>query len=302
MSEGLANCEFKLLTTSKDVGLRRWRSFTAALGASGQIFHEINDLLLQLSTRRPNSCVPIVIYDQTLALSPQDLSRLQACCRLFILRPSSVFSDISVPLPMAPAWAAEAYLQCSLNALLDSPIVRTSLGRLAIGGQGFKTNHLLRWGYAAQSCSANNSELNRVSLAFSRSLNLRGEARSLTEMFTHFVLTRLGSLGLRNELVTFGFDGILTLVSARCAILADMDVQAVAAELRIHQIQITMTNRLAGNYLEIAGLCHQQTSRAENAERMLLVFNKKHHTTALTQAESDQASTEASIYPPHKAS
>jgi hypothetical protein len=144
LSEGLANCELKLLTTSKDVGLRRWRTFTAALGASGQIFHAINDLLLQLGSRRPNSCVPIVIYDQTLALTPQDLSRLQACCRLFILRPPSLFSDISVPLPTAPAWAAEAYLQCSLNALMDSPVLRMSLGRLTLNGRRFQAHHLLR--------------------------------------------------------------------------------------------------------------------------------------------------------------
>ena len=294
MKEGLANCELKLLTTSKDVGLRRWRSFAAAFGGTGQIFNAVTDLLQHLNTGKQGANKPIVIYDQTLLLSALDLTRLQQRCRLFFLRPPLTDSGINLPVATAPAWAAEAYLQCSLAALLESPVVRASLMRLVVHGRAFRIESLLRWGYAMQTCEASGQALDRVSLAFNRSLNLNGEARRLSEMFTHFIQARVSQLGLRSELVTFGFDGILTLVAARCEVQGPLDIHAVAAELRVNDMHITMTNRLSGNYLEIAGLFHPQISSAGKNERMLLVLNRA-HSTALQQpsASDDDASTEA---------
>ena len=281
MSERQNNFDLKLLTASKDVGLRRLRSYSASLGGGAQIFHAYDDLRRHLENLDfgglTNAKQHIVLHDHSVSLSPAQLADLQSRVRVFALdKPLAVLPNL--PKADAPVWQFEAYLRCSLEAFLDSPVIRLSMAQMCRGDQPFKLAQLLRWGHAQTtwqlSAGRGNEAIADAGLQFTRRLNLTGEGRRLAEMFSHFAAARLPSLNLTSQSVTFGSDGLLIVVAARCRAEPDMSVRAVCEELRIHDFPIAVVNQLGHNDFEIAGLFHQLTPDSQSAERVLMVFDK----------------------------
>jgi hypothetical protein len=152
-----------------------------------------------------------------------------------------------------------------------------SMAQLCKGSGPFHLEHLLRWGHASQTWTADNrdADVGDASYTFIRSLNLAGESRRLTEMFTHFIQTSVLGLGLDPETVTFGSDGLLTLVTARCAADPGLSPQQVAAELRMHDFPIAIANRLPDGRCEVAGLHYPFQPQSVQAERIVMVFSKE---------------------------
>jgi len=273
LTERPNNFDLKLLTASKEVGLRRLRSYSASLGGGAQIFCTYDELRRHLNTEVPNNVLSIVLHDHSIALSPTQLNALQQQARVFLLRrPDDQGFDL-VPPATAPCWGVESFMQCSLTTFLDSPVVRMSMAQLCKTGAPFHMAQLLRWGHAAHE-AADQASIADASLAFVRSLNLTGEGRRLIEMFSHFLQVSLIKLKLEKKAVTFGSDGLLTMVVARCLVLPGMHVQAVAAELKMHDFPIGVINRLAGDAIEIAALYYPCQPPPSQAERIVMVFNK----------------------------
>lgn len=281
MSERQNNFDLKLLTASKDVGLRRLRSYSASLGGGAQIFHSYDDLRRHLENLALDGCSQakqhIVLHDHSVALSPAQVTDLHRRVRVFALDKPLATAPV-LPQQDAAVWRSEAYLRCSLEAFLDSPVIRLSMAHMCRADQPFKLAQLLRWGHAQAtwqlSAGRGPEAVADAGLQFTRRLNLTGEGRRLTEMFSHFTAARLPSLNLTSQSVTFGSDGLLIVVSARCRAEDGMSVRAVCEELRIHDFPIAVVNQLGPSDFEIAGLFHQLTPDAGVAERVMMVFDK----------------------------
>ena len=180
-----------------------------------------------------------------------------------------------MPKAQAPCWSMESYMQCSLGAFLDSPIIRMSMAQMCKTNQPFHLEHLLRWGHAASTWKVSDKKgVADASVSFVRSLNLGGEGRRLTEMFSHFLQARLPALGLRKDAVTFGSDGLLVTVIAHCEPEEGMQIRDLAEELRIHDFPISVINRLPSGRIEIAALYYPFQLASIHEERIVMVFNK----------------------------
>ena len=83
-------------------------------------------------------------------------------------------------------------------------------------------------------------------------------------MFSHFLQSRIHELGLSEETVTFGADGLLTMVVARCKADPHMSIRAVTHE------QVTM-EELGGamTHNEKSGVAHFAVE--EDAECLALI-------------------------------
>jgi hypothetical protein len=275
MAERLNNFDLKLLTASKEVGLRRLRSYSASLGGGAQIFNTFDDVRRNLETCFQGRRLNIVLHDDTIPLTAAQLGELSKYARVFVLQKPDPQRHGLVPKATSPCWGMESYMQCSLGAFLDSPVIRMSMAQMCKTSQPFHLEHLLRWGHAASKWSAREkSSVADASQSFVRSLNLGGEGRRLTEMFSHFLQARLPDLGLRKDAVTFGSDGLLITVIAHCTPEPGMQIRDVAEELRIHDFPISVINRLDGGGVEIAALYYPFQLPAIHDERIVMVFNK----------------------------
>lgn len=273
------NFDLKLLTSSKEVGLRRLRSYAAALGGGASIFHSYEELRKSLeasASDRQAATFNIVLSDSTLDLAPTEVEGLQKRARVFILQRPDETTD-RLPPPQAPCWTSESYFRCTLAAFLESPVVRMSMAQMCKGGQPFRLEHLLRWGHAASTW--NHEDKTSVAdhgISFIHGLSLAGEGRRLTEMFSHFIQARLKGLQLSKQRVIFGSDGLLLTVIARCRPEPGMDLRAVVEELKVHDFPIAIVNRLDfGQTVEIAGLYYPFTLPEIAAERIIMLFSKE---------------------------
>jgi hypothetical protein len=273
------NFDLKLLTSSKEVGLRRLRSYAAALGGGASIFHSYEDLRKNLETsasERHPAAFNIVLHDSTLDLAPAQIAELRRRARIFILqRPDE--ADGRLPPPKAACWTSESYFRCSLAVFLDSPVVRMSMAQMCKGGQPFRLEHLLRWGHAASTWNLEDkASVADHGISFIHGLSLAGEGRRLTEMFSHFIQARLKGLLLSKQRVVFGSDGLLLTVIAHCRPEPGMDLKAVVEELKVHDFPIAVVNRLDGGAtVEIAGLYYPFTLPEIAAERIIMLFGKE---------------------------
>ena len=290
MSAQLVHCEVRLLTTAKEVGLRRLRGFAAALGGSGQIcctFAELRQELASTATPRRRR---LVIYDQSLALTPDEFASLSHLARVFVIAPP-LKDQPSCPPPQAssPYWQAEAYLQCSLTTFLESPVVRMSMTQLIDAVPRFPLDQLLRWGHLAQRWTPSTAQpVAAASLAFVRSLSLGADARRLSENFCDFLATKLAGLNLRHELVTFGSDGLLTLVTARCLPTGPVNTAQLTAALHACRLPITIVSRRDSREVELGALYYPSHYNMLNEERLLLVVGEPPPGT--TELSDDNAS------------
>ena len=278
MSERTNQFEMKLLTTSKEVGLRRLRSYAASLGGSASIFHSYDELYKHLSVCNTTELTSrqVVLHDHTIKLSAQQIAALQKLARVFVLQAAQ--REEALPGPMDISWQTESYYQCSMHALLDSPVVRMTMAQMLSLERPFHIEHLLRWGHAASTWKESDAvTLGDHSLDFIRGLALTGEARRLVEMFNHFIQTRLDHLNLKKHQVVFGSDGLLMSISVHCDLPPRLDLRKIVDELRVHAFPIAAVNtQTATNTLEIAGLFYPHIMPEISAERIIMVFRKEH--------------------------
>lgn len=301
MSERTHHFDLKLLTASKDVGLRRLRSYAASLGGGAQIFYSYEDLRLSLETCGQPAQHSIVVHDTSLVLTANELLTLATLSRLFQLHQPQHGDDLNVPAKGAPSWDLESYMRCSLTNFFDSAVVRMSMAQLCKTDGPFHLEQLLRWGYAAQTWDAANhsDSVADASLAFIRSLNLAGDGRRLTEVATHFLQTRLRQLGLVPTGVTFGADGLTTIVIARCTKADKIDIAAIAKELRLHDFPVAIINQLPNDNIEIGALCHP----GSGGERTVMMFQKTINVkTALSSPQDAQDAQDAQGIQDHQES
>jgi hypothetical protein len=156
-----------------------------------------------------------------------------------------------------------------------------SMAQMCKLNQPFHLEHLLRWGHASATWDlSGKTSIADAGLRFARSLNLTGEGRRLTEMFSHFIQVRLPALKLKKQAVTFGADGLLITVIVRCTPEPGMHVRDAAEELRIHDFPISVVNRLGDGSFEIGALHYPFQTGADAAERIVMVFNKSQDAVA----------------------
>lgn len=275
MVEKTNSFDLKLLTSSKEIGLRRLRSYAASLGAGAQIYNSYDDLFRHLSTNVPSPGKSVVIHDGTITLQAAELENLTKLTRVFLLSRPDELSK-ALPPDGAPCWGLESYMRCSLNALLDSPIMRVSMSNLCKPGAPVRLDNLLRWGHASQLWHKGDQlDVAEHGLQFVKSLNLVGESRRLAEMFSHFLQSRIHELGLTEESVIFGADGLLTMVVARCKADPRMSVRAVTQELKVHEFTVAVLNRSGPDHVELAALYYPFQNPSVLEERIVMVLNKK---------------------------
>lgn len=281
MGDRLNNFDLKLLTASKEVGLRRLRSYSAALGAGAQIFNTWDDLRRNVESAFNGCRANIVLHDNSVPLTPAQVHELQRFSRVFILQRPEQDNRVVVPANGAPCWDVESYMQCSLAAFLDSPVVRMSMAQMCKAGQPFHLNQLLRWGHAVSTWNKNpRTEVDDASYAFVKNLSLAGEGRRLAEMFTHFLVSSLPGFGVTKESVTFGADGLLVTVIATCQVGPEFPVRDLVEELRINAFPISVVNRLADGRYEVGALFYPFHMQSFRHEKIVMVFNKVLDTAA----------------------
>lgn len=275
MSANAHSFELLLLTASREVGLRRLRSYAASLGGGAHIFHTIEDLTQALKVEKGAPAVgKIIVNDGTVPLSSSQIEGLYPRARLFQLCEPRPQAESPLPVPAFPSLAAstrqpflslrgvglETSLHCSLPVFLESPVIRASMAHICKNIRPFRLPHLLRWGHAAESWSAapggadahrHNQEIAALGFGFSRRLSLSGGGLRLVEMVSHFAQTSLKDFGLVPRSMTFGSDGLLVLGSMLCPLPSESRLQDLAEDMREQNFPTTIFSRLPGGLIEI---------------------------------------------------
>ena len=284
--------DIKLLTTSKDVGLRRLRNFVAPLGGTSQIFHAFEDVLRHLQTATRPRIQSIIIHDHTVALTNAELMKLQRLSRVFTLQPQMTKDTQAVASPSADL-LSEMHAECSLIGFFESPVLRRSMAQLVLWPPKFNAGALLGWGHATQIWKAQSkSGLSEASIAFTRGLSLSGEGRRLVEVFTHHLQTRLPNLQAEVNEVTFGSDGMLVMVSADCQVKPGhgLELDKIVDDLRQHQLPINIVNHKAADRFEIIGLYYPFSAPSKSGGGVILVFNRQQEQSQIVPAPMPVAS------------
>ena len=284
--------DIKLLTTSKEVGLRRLRNFVAPLGGTSQIFHAYEDILKHLQSATKPRTQNVIIHDHTVALTQAELQKLQLLSRVFLLKPQ-VTKNSSPVIPIAADLLSETYAECSLTGFFESPVLRRSMTQLMLWPPKFDAGSLLGWGHASQTWKAQSKgELSEASIAFTRGLCLSGEGRRLVEVFTHHLQTRLPNKQLEVNEVTFGSDGMLVMVSADCQVTPghDLDLAMIVDDLRQHQLPINIVNHKIADRVEITGLYYPFSVPSKSTGGIILVFHQQREQVQIVPAPMPVAS------------
>lgn len=268
------NFDLRLLTSSREIGLRKLRSYAAALGGQASIFHAHGELLKLLAASEAGATRQVVLTDNSIPMNDAEKREMGKLARLFFLDRTPESKPENLPLSFADL-KAEAYFRCTLQAMFDAPLLRISVAQLLRPDRAFHLEQLLRWGHAA-SVWTEQSRLGIAdhSLAFARALSLTGEARRLLEISSHFVQTRLPALGLQSQKITFASDGLLVAVISRCRSKPGIDFATLSNEVFIHELPISVINCLAPNEFEIAALYTPYNPKELSHERVFLIFEK----------------------------
>ena len=286
MAKRANNYEVRLLTSSKDIGLRRLRSYTAALGSGAQIFHSYQDLQLAIESSHSQRVRNIILHDSSVYLTSQEIMTLAKHARIFVIDQPRANEPTSLPADTSVLWKQEAYFRCSLNTFLDSPVIRMAMAQLCQPQTSFSIGNLLRWGATEQYWRTSSPEsLSDAGLNFVRKLNLAGECRRITEMFTHYTHVNLHNLGIEVESVRFSSDGILTALIARCKLKDNVAISYLASELRIHDFYAGVVNKISDKDIEIGALFHQNPLQEDGQEKIVVTLDKD-----LTALEKDAVS------------
>lgn len=206
--------------------------------------------------------------------------------RIFVIDQPRANEPTSLPADTSVLWKQEAYFRCSLNTFLDSPVIRMAMAQLCQPQTSFSIGNLLRWGATEQYWRTSSPEsLSDAGLNFVRKLNLAGECRRITEMFTHYTHVNLHNLGIEVESVRFSSDGILTALIARCKLKDNVAISYLASELRIHDFYAGVVNKISDKDIEIGALFHQNPLQEDGQEKIVVTLDKD-----LTALEKDAVS------------
>ncbi len=267
------NLEIKLLTTSKDVSLRRLRGFAAPVGAKADIIGSIDELLTKLKNGSIDSFSNIVLHDTAVRITDDQLRQLNKMARVYRIGPiGSVGSANAVT-----GTHTEFQIECGLAEFFDSIIVRRALPHVWCWPSSLRAENLLGWGHATTSWSANQpQELAEVAQNFHQSIALTGSGRRLIELLTHQAATRIPELDLVVTDATFGCDGALILMSLKCQLnsASEPDLAALAAEIRSYQMPVAGMIYHGGNSVEIIGMAAGNPSLPIAATGTLLLLNR----------------------------
>lgn len=275
MAKRANNFEIRLLTSSKDIGLRRLRSYTAALGSGAQIFHSVQDLQTAIESHNEPRVRSIILHDGSIHLTTLEITTLAKKSRIFILDQPRVSNNVVLPAESSVFWKQEAYLRCSLQTFLESPVIRMSMAQLCQPGTPFSISNLLRWGATEHFWNAaENRSLSDTGLNFVRTLNLPGECRRITEMFTHFIHINLENLGITVDSVRFSSDGIMTALIAKCRLQQQVQISYLTSELRVHDFYAGVINKTGDDELEIGALFYQNPLQEDGQEKIVLTLDK----------------------------
>ncbi len=255
--------------------MRRLRSYTAALGGGAQIFHSYQDILLAIESSRSKRVRNIILHDSSVFLTSQEMNTLAKLARIFVIDQPRADAPTNLPADTSMIWKQEAYFRCSLNTFLDSPVIRMAMAQLCQPETAFSIGNLLRWGATEHYWRTSTAEsLSDTGLNFVRKLNLAGECRRITEMFTHFTHVNLHSLGMEVDNVRFSSDGILTALIARCKLKDSVAISYLASELRVHDFYAGVVNKISDNQIEIGALFHQNPLQEDGQEKIVVTLDK----------------------------
>jgi hypothetical protein len=227
-----------VLSTSRDLPVRKLRGFAASIGASARLVGSASEILQTAKVNvSPNGIDPkrpvMVLWDlATISLSSSEIITLGAAAFLVAVgEPERLARALANPSqtegPSADAMQAiRMTLSCSwpLWRLLDTQIARVVFGQ-AIAGQGSVDGFaLLRWGHHGSTWPATESgpkdapsiTLSGMAVAFSKQISAQGDLRKkLVAVARLFDGQGTKSRGQPLSL-TFASDGLLTCAIATC--------------------------------------------------------------------------------------
>lgn len=265
--------DLKLLTPSREVGLRRLRTYAAAIGGNAAIFHSYNELIKNLSSSERSAACEIVLYDSTCLLNAEELRQLHCLARVFTIQNPNLHQAAATELTSSGSSAGIFY--CTLESFLASPVARMSLVAISRRDQVFCSEHVLQWGFASQKWPTNREiTLAAATYNFTKALALTGKARHLAEMFAHFLQVHMQALGLVQREVVFAADGLTVSITARCNLSPSFDIKKLIKLLQEHAFPIAMINIQASfETIELVGLVTAEQNAEKPEERLILVFN-----------------------------
>jgi|GEM_PF-3516050 len=268
------NLEIKLLTTSKEVSLRRLRGFSAPVGAKADVINSVDELLVKLSASPDEKSEHIVLHDLSIPLTDDQLRTLSSLARVYRIGPvGSVGSANTIP-----GTQAELQAECRLADFFESIIVRRALPHIWSWPPTMRPENLLGWGHAVtQWQPKHGTELAEVGRSFHESLALTGNGRRLIELLTHQALTRLPILDLEVSEATFGCDGAVILMSLTCEFTGagDINLPAIAAEIRAYQLPLATLTNHGANQIEIMGVAAGNPNLPIAGAGMLLLLDRE---------------------------
>jgi hypothetical protein len=277
MLEKLHTFKLKLLSTSKEVGLRRLRSYAASLGGGAQIY---NGTLELFASYDEDQLPTVLLIDGSVPLSNEELVLLSKSSRIFLLDQNANSLD-RAPDIKDPCWSVEAYIQCSLSAYLAAPICRINAAHLCDQNKKFELSKLVRWGHARKIWTPGyTNSISSAGIEFIRDYFLISNWRRSTEMFCHFAECNISPLGLTAKQIDFASDGLMLLNVVRCEIneshrgrTKEM-IRLLSEELRVFNFSISAINQLPNNELEIAVYHCPVHEQANHDGPVVLIYNQ----------------------------
>ena len=282
------NLEIKLLTASKDVSLRRLRGFSAPVGARADVVGSVDELFDKLQTGNGKKAENIVIHDLSLAMSDDQLRKLNTLARVYRVGPVGSVGSANAVAGTHTEFQAE----CRLVDFFDSIILRRALPHIWGWPPAMQPENLLGWGHAVTNWQPHHGrELAEVAKSFHHSLALTGNGRRLIELLSHQSSTRLPLLNIEVGEATFGCDGAVVLMSLKCQYVGagDINVAALAAEIRSYQLPLASLTYHGANRLEIMAVASGNPSLPVASSGTLLLLDRENEAAAPTTATLPRA-------------
>lgn len=267
--------DLKVLTTSREIGLRRLRSYAAAMGSNASIFHSYSELIKSLTGTQRTAACEIVIYDASCLLKADELKELHRLARVFQLRSPDLETSV-IPI-FSTMEQSEGVFYCSLDALLNSVIARSSLATISRNLELVQIEDLMQWGYSSLHWSdANPQSLATVCSEFVGSLAINRSGRNLLGRFSAFLEKEAEPLGLKHSEATIAADGLTVAIVCQFQVAKEYDLSSVIKILKQYALPtVVINNRVKKpSTLEIAGFVPAEQATLPSPDSLLIVFNK----------------------------
>ena len=280
LRKAIQRFELTLLSSSKELSIRKLRSYCASLGGNGQILSCFDDWQRQLRQTHESGIPQVILYDTVLGLSMKQIEHLRMAGVFFVI--DSQRETTCLTKTNFFPWQHDSYCISQLDAVFQSPVIRFYLAKRILEHKTFCLSHLMRWGHAAQTWTlGSNLETSDLALKFCRTLKLNGEPRRVTEMASHFLEVFPRQFNLQVEKVTYASDGITTGVIAelRYNTQGAWAYPQLVEEINQFSFPIAVMNHLGHHRIELAALVHFQTPVAHEKYKMFLNLTQIDHQT-----------------------